>query len=229
MRALIKKSIAAHGFSSEETPAVRSWVVVRDANVTIGKRELECRLIISFEPTDRCHVKMQFEQDGQPVTVTSTYDGKIGKGWNSYNGSTEEMSREELEESKHSVHANSLIGLVQLLDSSSYQLSPGGRIEIEGRRAVGVKVSRKGFRESVLFIDEKTFLVVKLLYVLKDVHASGEPELLETFFSDFKKTRGLTVHSSFRSVHGAKTIAYGKTLEMIVSEQALRENTFARP
>ena len=69
----------------------------------------------------------------------------------------------------------------------------------------------------------------QLLYVFKDFHAGGEPELFESFFSDFKKTGDLTVHSSFRSVHGAKTVAYGKTLEMIVSEQALRENTFARP
>ena len=229
MRAVIKKSIAAHGFTSEESYAVRSWVVVRDANVTMGEEEVECRLTLSLEPTDRLQVKMQFERDGQPVTVTSTYDGKAGRGWKSYNDRTVEMSIEEVEESKHSVHANSLIGLVHLLDSSRYDLSPCGRIEIEGRGAVGVKVSRKGFREAVVFIDERSFLVVKLLHVFKDVHAGGEPELFESFFSDFKKTGGLTVHSSFRSVHGAKTIAYGKTLEMIVSEQALRENTFARP
>ena len=229
MRALIQKSIAAHGFSSEESYSLRSWVIVRDANVTMGEREVECRLTLSLEPTDRLRVKMQFERDDQPVTVTSTYDGKAEKGWRSYNDRTVEMSREEVEESKHSVHANSLIGLVHLLDSSRYDLSPGGRIEIEGRRAVGVKVSRKGFREAVLFIDERTFLVVKLLYVFKDVHAGGEPELFESFFSDFKKTGDLRVHSSFRSVHGGKTIAYGKTLEMIVSEQFLRANTFARP
>ncbi len=229
IRALIKKSIAAHGFSSEESSAVRSWVVVRDANVTMGEREVECRLTLCLESTDRLHAKMQFERDGQPVTVTSTYDGKAGRGWKTYNDRTMEMSREEMEESKHSVHANSVIGLVHLLDSSRYDLSTGGRIEIKGRGAVGVKVSRKGFREAVLFIDERTFLVVKLLHVFKDFHAGGEPELFESFFSDFKKTGGLTIHSSFRSVHGAKTIAYGKTLEMIVSKQALRENTFARP
>ncbi len=229
MRALIQKSIAAHGFSSEESYAVRSWVVVRDANVTIGEKELECRLTLSLEPTDRLQVKMQFERDDQSVTVTSTYDGKAGKGWKSFNDRTVEMSQEEVEESKHSVHANSLIGLAHLLDSSRYDLSPGGSVEIEGRRAVGVKVSRKGYREAVLFIDERTYFVVKLLYVLRDVHDGGEPELFESFFSDFKKTGDLTVHSSFRSVHGGKTISHGKTLEMIVSEQALRANTFARP
>ena len=84
-----------------------------------------------------------------------------------------------------------------------------------------MKVSRKGYREAVLFIDERTYFVVKLLYVLRDVHDGGEPELFESFFSDFKKTGDLTVHSSFRSVHGGKTISHGKTLEMIVSEQAL--------
>lgn len=211
-RALIQKSIAAHGFSSEESSAVRSWVFVRDANVTMGEREVECRLTLSLEPTDRLHAKMQFERDGQPVTVTSTYDGKDGRGWKSYNDRTVEMSWEEVEESKHSVHANSLIGLVHLLDSSRYDLSPGGRIEIKGRGAVGVKVSRKGFREAVLFIDERTFLVVKLLYLFKDVHAGGEPELFESFFSDFKRSGGLTVHSSFRSVHGSKTYSLWKDL-----------------
>lgn len=229
MSALIQKSISAHGFPNDELSTLRSWVVVRDANVTIGEREVECRLTISWESTDRRHIKMQFEQDGQSVTVTSIYDGKIGRGWNSYNGRTVEMSQEELEESKHSVHANSLIGLVHLLDSSRYQLSTGGRIEIDGRRSIGVKVSRKGFREAVIFFDEKTFLVVKLLYVIKDTPADGKPKLFESFFSDFKKTGGRTVHSSFRSVHGAKTIAHGKTLEMIISKQALRANTFAMP
>ena len=82
---------------------------------------------------------------------------------------------------------------------------------------------------AVLFIDEKTFRVVKLLYVFKNVNAGGESELLETFFSDFKKEDGLTTPSSFKAVHGGKTIAYGKIVEQILSENTLRLNTFAKP
>ena len=226
---LVEKAIAAHGYANGANAKVRSYVVTQDANLTIGGKEVECRLTISIEPPARGHMKLQFEHEGEEVTVLSIYDGKSAKGWNSYNGKTTEMSMEELEETKHSVHASSLVSLVPLLDSTLYQLSPAGRIEVGGSPALGVKVSRKGFREAVLFIDEKTFLVVKLLYVFKDVHAGGEPELLETFFSDFKKEDGLTTPSSFKAIHGGKPIAYGKIVEQILSEETLRVNTFAKP
>jgi hypothetical protein len=229
MRGLIEKAIAAHGYATEKTVKVQSYIVTQDANMTVDGEEIESRLTISIEPPDRRHMKLQFDNEGEEVTVLSIYDGKSGKGWNSYNGKTTEMSMAELEETKHSVHASSLISLVPLLDSTLYQLSPAGRVEVEGSPALGVKVSRKGFREAVLFIDEKTFHVVKLLYVFKNVHAGGEPELLEIFFSDFKKEDGLTTPSSFKAIHGGKTIAYGKTVEMIVSEETLRVNTFAKP
>ena len=226
---LVKKAIAAHGFASGGNAKVRSWVVVQDANLTFEGKEVECRLTISIEPPDRGHMKLQFEHEGKGVTVLSIYDGKSAEGWNSHNGKTTEMSVEELEETKHFVHASSLISLVPLLDSTLYQLSPAGRIELESGPALGVKISRKGFREAVLFIDEKTFRAVKLLYVFKDVHGSGEPELLEAFFSDFKKEDGLTTPLSFKAVHGGKTIAYGKIVEQILSENTLRPNTFAKP
>ena len=226
---LVKKAIAAHGYASGANAKVRSYVVTQDANLTIDGKEVECRLTISIEPPARGHMKLQFDHEGEEVTVLSIYDGKSGKGWNSYNGKTTEMSMEELEETKHSVHASSLISLVPLLDSTLYQLSPAGRIELESGPALGVKISRKGFREAVLFIDEKTFHVVKLLYVFKDVHGSGESELLETFFSDFKKEDGLTTPSTFKAIHGGKTIAYGKIVEQILSENTLRPNTFAKP
>ena len=226
---LVKKAIAAHSYVNDANAKVGSYVVTQDANLTIGAKEVECRLTISIEPPDRGHMKLQFEHEGEGVTVLSIYDGKSAKGWNSYNGKTTEMSMEELEETKHSVHAISLISLVPVLDFTLYQLSPAGRVELESGPALGVKISRKGFREAVLFIDEKTFHVVKLLHVFKDVHGSGESELLETFFSDFKKEDGLTAPSSFKAIHGGKTIAYGKIVEQILSENTLRPNTFAKP
>jgi hypothetical protein len=229
MSGLIGKAISAHGYATEKTAEVHSYIVTQDANMTMDGEEIECRWTISIEPPDRRHMKLQFDHEGEGVTVLSIYDGKSGKGWNSYNGKTTEMSMEELEETKHSVHASSLISLVPLLDSTLYQLSPAGKIKVEGSPALGVKVSRKGFREAVLFIDEKTFLVVKLLYVFKDVHEGGEAKLLETIFSDFKKEKGMTTTLSFRAVHGGKAIACGKIVEQVMSEETLRVNTFAKP
>ncbi len=226
---LIEKAISAHGYATEKTAKVQSYIVTQDANMTMDGEEIECRWTISIEPPDRRHMKLQFDNEGDEVTVLSIYDGKSGKGWNSYNGKTTEMSMEELEETKHSVHASSLISLVPILDSTLYQLSTAGRVELESGPALGVKVSRKGFREAVLFIDEKTFHVVKLLYVFKNVHAGGEPELLETFFSDFKKEKGMMTPSSFKAIHDRKILAYGKTVEQVLSEETLRVNTFAKP
>ena len=229
MKDLVKKAIAAHGFANGANAKVRSCVVIQDANLTISGKEGECRLTISIEPPDRGRMKLQFDHEGVGVTILSIYDGKSARGWNSYNGKTTKMSVEELKEIKHSVHASSLISLVPLLDSTLYELSSAGRVQLEGGPALGVKVSRKGFREAVLFIDEKTFHMVKLLYVFKDIHAGGEPELLEIFFSDFKKEDSLTVPSSFKAIHGGKTIAYGKIVEQILSVNTLRPNTFAKP
>lgn len=229
LRGLLERSIEAHGFDHTGSGEIKSFHAKQDVNMTIDGREIPCRWIISGQTPNRRRMEMLFGFEGKPVVVTSIYDGIRGKGWNTSAGKTREMSSPELEENKQATHAVSLLGLLALRDSHNYHLSSAGRITIEGETAVGMKVWRQGFREVILFFNEKSGLVVRHLYVLKNLSKGGEAKILETTFSKFGKKNGLMLPKTFKSRLGGKIFASGSTTNLVVVDGSLPKGTFWRP
>jgi outer membrane lipoprotein-sorting protein len=110
------------------------------------------------------------------------------KGWVKLGDAINEMSKEQLDEQKESMHVSRVTRLVALKDKA-YKLAPLGEVKVDKRPAVGIKVSHKGFRDVNLYFDKETGLLAKTETRIKD--DMGQEANQETYYSDYKDVDGV--------------------------------------
>ena len=92
--------------------------------------------------------------------------------------------------SKEASYARWAGSLVPLLNKG-FQLASLGEIKVDGKLAIGVRVSHKGHRDINLFFDKDKGLLVKSEMTVKDPMAGGKEVTQETLYSDYKEVSGV--------------------------------------
>lgn len=156
LREIVAKAIKAHGgadklakFNAMQTKAE-------------GKLEILSGIPFTSESTvqypDKFKEVAQMEIMGQQVKVITVYDGK--KASITANGKAVPVTDKIQNEIKEAMEMAGVMRMV-LLTNKGYELSSLGEIQVNGRPAVGVRVSHKGSRDLNLYFDKKTGLVAK--------------------------------------------------------------------
>jgi hypothetical protein len=115
------------------------------------------------------------------------------KGWmKSGGGEAKEMTKDELAFQKDSLYAQAVERLVVLMEKD-FTLAPVEAIKVDGKPAVGVKVSHKGHDDIKLFFDKETNLLVKCERRVKAQEQGYKEVIQETFFKDWKDVDGIKV------------------------------------
>jgi outer membrane lipoprotein-sorting protein len=148
------------------------------------------------------------------------------KGWMGANGSTQEMTKEQLDEQKQGLYAGSVASLVPLKDKA-YKLSLLGESKVGDRSAAGVKVSRKDHYDVNLYFDKETNLLVKTVSRLKD-SMSGQEVEQEATYSDFKEVEGVKVPTKVSIKRDGKQFVEAENSDMKLAEK-LDDSVFAKP
>jgi hypothetical protein len=138
---------------------------------------------------DKQRTEAALDASGQAISYLLVYDGK--KGWVSINGNPEELSNDQIAEARESVHLESLAAL-HGLSGDGVKLTSLGESKVDGKNAVGVKVSAKGFRDVSLFFDKDSGMVLMSETRAKDPTSGDEFKEIITF-GDYKKVDGLMV------------------------------------
>ena len=98
-------------------------------------------------------------------------------------------NKDQIAEAKEECYVGWVSSLLPLKDKA-FQLSPLGEVKVDGKPAVGVRVSHKGHRDINLFFDKESGLLVKRESVIKDFMADGKEVTQETLFSNYKEVKG---------------------------------------
>jgi hypothetical protein len=131
---------------------------------------------------------VQGETEGQKFHLVRVINGD--QAWVMLNGKVQEVSAPALAEERERLYSNWIATLVPLLGEQC-QLAPTGRTAVNGRPALGVRVSFPGCREVTLYFDEETFLLVKKDNQIRDLARNGEEVLQETFYMDYVVVDGV--------------------------------------
>jgi hypothetical protein len=132
----------------------------------------------------------QFRVEVEGV-FTIVVDGN--KGWTQRDGETKEMDKEELARHKEDQFAGWVTTLRPLQDKA-FTLSPLGEIQLDGKPAVGVKVSHKDHKDISLYFDKGTGLLVKTERRVQTSPEEGNMEVnQEAFYSDYKDVDGMKI------------------------------------
>lgn len=136
---------------------------------------------------DRQRIAVTIMIDGQNITFTSILSRD--RGWHKINDSTVEMSDEQLNEAKESAYSTQVSWLLPLKDKA-FNLSPFGEIDISGRKAIGVNVTRDKHRTVNLFFDKETLRLVRMDTIVQE-EGTNKDVTEETTYSDFKAFDGI--------------------------------------
>jgi hypothetical protein len=138
----------------------------------------------AFQGPDRSKFDIKAEADGQKFRLVIVLAGR--QGWVKLDDNTEEQDKDDLAEAREEAYAEWVATLVPL-KAKKFRLAPLGEIAVDGRPALGIKVSSEGHRDVNLFFDREKSLLVKTETRVKD--DDGKEVTEETFFSDYKEVQ----------------------------------------
>jgi hypothetical protein len=186
-RALIEKAIRAHGGKENLARKVATQLLFKGAiHIGGGPGGLPFTGEFIALSEGRMKTTMEIELGGQKMAFVQAVDGD--KGWQSVNGMVQDLSAPELEAEKVASYQRRVTTLVPLLDDKGFTLTAGGEAKVEGRPALGVKVSFKGQPDTSLYFDKETGLLVKYAYRQKGaVGPGGDGSLQETVLHDYRE------------------------------------------
>jgi hypothetical protein len=136
------------------------------------------------QPGPRSRLTFHIDLLGNKVDAIIVLDG--AKSWQSSYGRVRDLGPEERKSMGLSTYADRVTSLLPLLKDKDFTLAALGEEKVEGRPAVGVKVSSKDRPDVRLHFDRESSLLVKYAYRSQ---APGEvmERLHETILGDYRR------------------------------------------
>jgi len=137
------------------------------------------------------------------------------------------LSRERVADLREDLYASWVRTLLPLADKG-FVLAPLPEIEVEGRRAWGLKVTHKGHREVRLYIDQESSLVSKTVTRTRSADNPERFDTLETIHVETGESAGLKVVRKSRVYRNGKLImeVENSNIERLAT---LDDAVFAKP
>jgi hypothetical protein len=225
MKALLDRAIKAHGGAEKLDKYLASTMTIK-GKVNIAGQDVDFEGQWSVQLPDRLRYEIEGEFMNQKfkTIVVVTKD----KGWISAQGTTIEMEKEVLDESREDMHSGHIAGQLTPLTKKGYKLSPLGEIKVNGRPAVGMLVQREGFRDFNLYFDKKDGLLVRAESRAKDFQQGGKDVSRQVTYSDYKDYEGLKVASRMVMKQDDKDFLTGEISNVKVLEK-LNDDVFVKP
>jgi hypothetical protein len=203
-RAIIERAINAHG---GEQKIVSFYAGRTKSHGTIYGKKIQptsfTQQTIYQMPGSIKH-SMQAEVNGRTEFEMECFHD--GKGWMRKNkGPSYLVTAMFHDKLRAGVHACNVEMLVPLLKEERFTLEPLLEITVNGRPAVGVKVSAQGNDDIKLYFDKETGLQVKTVRPILNFHTLKFVEG-EFVYSDFKEFDGYKSPTKITAFHGGLKI-----------------------
>lgn len=238
-RAIIDKAILAHGGAEKLSPfkAVSAkWV---------GKHKIENQYygdavrVVTYEmPTSDMPDKIRFDFEvenpkGSSFAFTRVVNGK--QGWQGSARGTRDLKAAEVAQIVDELYAHWLASVVPFQDvlhkDKGFEFSVWGHVAVDGKDAVGVRVSRQGRPEVILFFNKQSGLVVKSERRAKDP-VTNEEYTAESIYRDHKAFQGVlwpTLRLDRRNGQDLEENSGRFELTEYAARDKLAESSLARP
>jgi hypothetical protein len=221
--AIIDKAIKAHfpkGLDSKNK-GLRSK---SKGTLHIMGQDLEYTQATAAQVPSKFKEVMELTVMGQQVKVTTVFDGK--QGWINSNGQDVTVTDEMLGEFKEVVYG---MGLVQglFLKDKELKYSLLGEIEVNGKPAQGVKISKEGKRDISIYFDKATGLTAKVEVRRRDF-MSGQEVTEERIITQYQDVKDRKVAKKVEVKRDGKPFIEAEVTEVEILEK-VEDSEFAKP
>lgn len=145
------------------------------------------------------------------------------KGW----ANDAEMPKDQLDEQKEMLYQTEATRLVGL-KGPDYTLATVPEVTVDGKPAVGVKISHKGHRDFTLYFDKESSLVVKIVSKGKDFEMGGKEVNQETLHQAYKDQDGTKVVTKMTMLRDGNKFVESETTEYKFADK-IDPKTFEKP
>jgi hypothetical protein len=172
-------------------------------------------------------IRMQIEVAVGDMNFTFVRVVNGDKVWRKTGDNTEEVDdKDQINEAKEAGYVGSVTDLVPLKDKG-FQFAALGESEVDGAKAVGIKVSHKGHRDVELYFDKAKGLLVKSATTVKD-DMTGQEARQEVFVSNYKEVSGVQRPMKIVINRDGKSFVDVEVTEMQLHEK-LDDAVFGKP
>ena len=225
--AVVAKAIKAHGGEAKLTK-FKATKMKAKGTIDLMGNSVEYTMDAVSQHPDQMRNEIKIDIMGNAVTIVMVLNKK--EGWRNINaaGNAQTMDLEgaELEDAKEDAYGDYLESLVPLLKDKEIKLEALGESKVEGKPAIGIKVSNKGHKDFKMFFDKESGLLVKSQRRGKDP-AMNEVDV-ENFMSNYKEFDGVKIPLKLLVKHDGKKFLDGDISEVKLLEN-VDEKTFAKP
>ena len=223
VRAIIAKGIRAHGGEA----AKFKGMVMKGAGTFYGLGEgipFSAEWQIQGQSQER--VAMEIKVMDQALNYTQVVNGD--KGWVKINTEVNTMPAAQLTEEREEIYARWVSSLEPLKDKA-FKLASVGEVQVDGKAALGVRVSHKGKRDVNLFFDKAGGLLVKMETQVKDVKGGGDKDMTqEVLFANFKDFMDIK-HPTKITINRDGKLFVEVEMSEIRAVEMIEESVFGQP
>ncbi len=221
-RAILEKAILAQGGEAELAKIAASTSKLK-GTVHAQGMAIAFSGEVSTQGADQARIALELEVENMKFNLTQVFNRD--QGWVKFGDDTTEMDKDQLAEVREQTYAGSLTILLPLRDKG-FALATVGEAKVEGRPALGIRVSRQGRRDVSLWFDKETHLLVKLETRVKD-EESGQEVAEESFLSAHEE-KGARQARKISVKRDGKPYVEAEILE-IKGEEKLPDTVFSKP
>ncbi|OWK44363.1 hypothetical protein [Fimbriiglobus ruber] len=216
-KAVVTKAIEAHGGATALGKYKAGFSKIK-GQMTVFGMDLDFTGDMTYELPNKYKLTISTDVNGQKLAVEQVTDGKNFK--NTLNGMAVKQTDAEKNELAQAALLQDVTQLTPLLVGDKYTLKAEKDATVDDKPASVVTVSSKELKETRLFFDKKTGLLVKTERKALSPSAPGETKEVneETFLSDFKEADGVKLPMKLLVNHDGK-----KFMSMTVTETKLMD------
>ena len=222
-RAIIQKAVQALG---GEGPVAKLQTMRVKAQGSLELNDTSATFTVEFTTHSPGRARMDMEIAFGNTKINLIRVCNRHQAWEKINGQTHDLDPRQKVEILAWGRLFDARSLLPLLKDKAYTLAPLGEMQVDGRPAVGVKVSAKGQTDLDLYFDKTSMLLVKS--ARWSLTPAGKEVNLEILYSDYKGSDGVKQPMTHRLLHDGK-----KFIDMEVTEVRLvdkiADEEFAKP
>ena len=221
--ALIDKAIKAHFPKGLDTKNKGLRTKSKGTLHVMGLK-LEYTNDVFVQAASKFKEVMELDANGKQVTVITVFDGK--KGWIKAGPMDLKITDEILAELKDAAY---LMGLMQGLftKDKTVKFALTGEVQIKGKPALGMSVSREGKKDINLFFDKSTGLMAKIEMRKRDL-MSGQEITEERFITEYQDLAGRKVAKKAEIQRDGKDFLTAEVTSVEIFEK-IDDSEFVQP
>lgn len=223
-RAIIEKAIEAQG-GEKNSDKLKNMRSKGKGSIFIEGVEILFQNETYMQLPGKCRIVSKLSVGGKEIDTVEVLNGD--KSWVNEDGETKEADEAGRTEMQTAVYVSYLTILTPLLREKQFELATLGESKVEGKAAIGIKVSAKGQKDVQLFFDKESLLLVKVSRSgIEPV--SRKPINQEEFYSDYKLVDGVKQPHRFEVFQEGKRLSQGEWSQYTFPA-SLDEKLFGKP